>query len=82
MSKCSILKIDWLDHTTTHGGWQYADNPDALPMLIQSVGFLIREEPTHYVIAETLDDNVRPQTGALRSIIKGDVQRVEILGEL
>lgn len=43
--------LEWLDHCTQDQGWTKFDTVDGNPVLVASVGFLVKETKLTYVLA-------------------------------
>lgn len=54
-----LVKIKWLDHAAfTHTQWREAEDYDDLtPVTVETLGWILKDDPTYYLVVATCADN-------------------------
>lgn len=74
--KYPLVYIEWEDHVGYHAGWENFKNVDNKPVLIASIGFLIREDEKCVSLCACLDTQGEATVGKnISTILKNCIKK-------
>lgn len=78
VKECSIVEIWWEDHCVfTEAGWRPVDS-ELTPMIIKSVGYVIRNAKKYFEIADSLVVDEATSSNH-RVILKSCIKHIKVL---
>lgn len=83
MTDCRLVMVTWLDSRQTNGSWQWISNYEKMtPVEVVSVGWLIQDDETVKVLAQSMAaDGDDMQTSGRKAIPTCCVQKIENVAE-
>ena len=83
MTDCRLVMITWLDSRQTNGAWQWLSEYEKMtPVEVASVGWLIQDDETVKVLAQSMaPDGDNLQTSGRKAIPSCCVRKIETLSE-
>lgn len=84
MTDCRLVMITWLDSRQTEGSWQWLSSYEKMtPVEVVSVGWLIQDDATVKVLAQSMaPDGENVQTSGRKVIPSCCVKKIENLHEV
>lgn len=78
--KRQLIYIEWEDHVGYNGSWTSFSEVDNKPIIIKSVGWLLKEDKKSLTISSCIDTQDFKQGKCISTILKNCIVRRKKLG--